>query len=211
MQHVVQLDFFIFRFANDGKWMKSLVEHIDRKVRTSDDLEEALAVAFKKEQFAKKDLLLRENKHVRKLYFIEQGILRTFYAHNDKEVSSWFYVEDQFITSWHGFYQQETSYEYIEALEDCIVYSIEYTEYQKLIETYPKFERFSRLLAEEQLAFIDSFSKGFMFMTAKDKYQLLLSSIPDIELRVQLGYIASFLGISQETLSRIRSSKWFLI
>jgi len=87
------------------------------------------------------------------------------------------------------------------------LFSFEYYDYKKLIETYPKFERFSRLLAEEQLAFIDLYSKGYMFMSAKEKYQLLLSNIPDIELRVKLGYIASFLGISQETLSRIRSSK----
>jgi len=111
------------------------------------------------------------------------------------------------MSSWYGFYKQETSYEYIEALEDCSVYAIEYHDYKKLIEVYPKFERFSRLLAEEQLAFIDLYSKGYMFMSAKEKYDLLLSNIPNIELRVKLGYIASFLGISQETLSRIRSSK----
>ncbi len=151
--------------------------------------------------------MLKEFKHVRKLYYIEKGIFRTYYIHNEKEITSWFYTENQFLTSWSGFYNQETSHEYIEALEEATIYSIEYSAYQKLINSYPSFERFTRLLAEEQLAFIDSFFKGYLFMTASEKYKLLLSIIPDIELRVKLGYIASFLGISQETLSRIRSIK----
>ena len=187
--------------------MKSLIAHISKQVPVSIELEKAIKSTFKEKRIQKQELLLKEHNYVRKLYFISNGILRTYYVHNGKEISSWFYVENQFLTSWSGFYKQETSYEYIEALEDCLVLSIEYYSYIKLIENYPKFERFSRLLAEEQLAFIDSYSKGYLFMTAKDKYQLLLSHIPNIELRVKLGHIASFLGISQETLSRIRSGK----
>jgi len=55
------------------------------------------------------------------------------------------------------------------------------------------------------LIFLDEFSKGWSFLSAKEKYQSLLSYFPDIELRVKLSYIASFLGISQETLSRLRT------
>ena len=187
--------------------MNHLIEHISKTIPISPELENTIRGVFKEEQIRKQELLLKEYNHVRKLYFVKKGILRTYYVHDEKEVTSWFYVENQFLTSWHGFYKQKASYEYIEALEDCVVFSIQYDEYKKLIESYPKFERFARLLAEEQLAFIDSYSKGYMFMSAKDKYNLLLSNIPNIELRVKLGYIASFLGISQETLSRIRSGK----
>lgn len=187
--------------------MENLLDHINKTIPISTELRQAIQTAFKKEAFLKEELLLKEYKQVRKLYFINKGILRTYYVHDGKEVTSWFYVENQFVTSWYGFYKQETSYEYIEALEDCSVFSIEYQDYMKLIDRYQKFERFARILAEDQLTFIDSFSKGYLFMSAKDKYNLLLTSIPDIELRVKLGYIASFLGISQETLSRIRSRK----
>jgi len=74
-----------------------------------------------------------------------------------------------------------------------------------LLKTDPAFERFGRILMEEQLAFIDYYFKGVLFMTAKEKYSLLLSYFPDITQRVNLGHIASFLGITQETLSRLRS------
>ena len=112
-----------------------------------------------------------------------------------------------FLTSWYSFYSQVQSFEYIETLEDSVVYAIDYTQYQKLLEQFPSMERFGRLLAEEQMAFLDNFSKGYMFLTAKEKYQLLLSIYPNVELHVKLGHIASFLGISQETLSRIRARK----
>ena len=77
----------------------------------------------------------------------------------------------------------------------------------KLIHEYRQFEGFARLLAEEQITFTDQFFKGYMFLSAMEKYQLLLQYFPDIELRVKLTYIASFLGISRETLSRIRAQK----
>ncbi len=184
--------------------MKNLLAQISKAVLVSAELEAAIEAAFRKEQIRKQDCILKEYDHVRKLYFIDEGLLRTYYIHDGKEVTSWFYSENQFITSWHGFYRQVASHEYIEALVDCTVFSIEYIKYQQLIDTFQKFERFSRLLAEEQLAFIDSYSKGYLYMSAKDKYDHLLSYVPDIELRVKLGHIASFLGISQETLSRIR-------
>lgn len=187
--------------------MEQLIAYIGKRIPVSIELKETIKTVFKKERFAKQALLLKEFQPVRKLYFINKGIFRTYYVHDGKEVTSWFYDEHQFLTSWHGFYKQEFSYEYIEALEDSVVFSIEYQAYLKLINTHQKFERFSRLLAEDQLAFIDSYSKGYMFMSAKDKYDLLLVNNPNIELRVKLGYIASFLGISQETLSRIRSRK----
>lgn len=187
--------------------MKSLIAHIQNRVRVSPELAESIGLLFKKEQVAKGGLLLKDGSHVRKLYFVSEGMFRTYYLYDGKEITSWFYSKDQFLTSWYGFYKQQVSYEYIEALEDCTVYAIEYSDYIKLIDDFQQFERFSRLLAEEQLAFIDVFSKGYMLMSARDRYKSLLTIIPDIELRVKLGYIASFLGISQETLSRVRSQK----
>ena len=92
-------------------------------------------------------------------------------------------------------------------LEDGTLLEISYEGMQDLYAQFARFERFGRVLMEEHLAFIDHFSRGYMFLSAKERYQQLLISFPDIELRVKLGQIASFLGISQETLSRIRSGK----
>lgn len=84
------------------------------------------------------------------------------------------------------------------------MYAITYDKYQKLIADFPAFGNFARLLAEEALAFLDYFSKSWSFLSASEKYALLQQYFPNIEQRVKLGQIATFLGISQETLSRIR-------
>ena len=187
--------------------MKNLIQSIHSKIQLSPTLKQAIESKFVRKDFSKSHTLLQEHQYCRQLYFLEKGVVRTYYFHNEKDVSSWFYHEGQFFTSWYSFFSQQPSFENIETLEDTIIYSIDYFTYQKLLEEFPKLERFGRLLAEEQTSGIDLFSKGYMFMSAREKYDLLLQMFPDVTLRVNLGHIASFLGITQETLSRIRKKK----
>ncbi len=184
--------------------MEQLLRHIEQKVRLDPEARSAIEGAFSSESVIKKQLVLRSEKTARKLYYVKEGMFRSFYSHDGKQVTSWFYAKDQWMTSWHSFYRQSPGFESIEALEDGLLYALDIHRYRALIKESRAFESFMRLLAEEQLAFMDSYFKGYMFMSAKEKYALLLSVFPDIELRVKLGYIASYLGISQETLSRLR-------
>lgn len=184
--------------------MQNLLQEIGNKCFLSPELQQQIISVFEEKKIKKGDKILNQGNKANYLYFIESGILHNYYYHDGKQVSSWFYHENQFITSWYSFYAQKQSFEEIECLENCILYQISYKNYQKLIADFPAFGNFARLLAEKMLTFLDEFSKGWSFLTAKEKYNLLLTYFPDIELRVKLGYIASFLGISQETLSRIR-------
>ncbi|MGB0838849.1 MAG: Crp/Fnr family transcriptional regulator [Chitinophagales bacterium] len=187
--------------------MEQLIQNIANRVPMTPALATAIKQTFKLETLHKNHQLLESSKTVRKLYFIQSGVFRTYYFHEDKAVTSWFYKTNQWMTSWHSFYSQQVSFENMEALENAIVYSIDLHQYRKLIQAFAPFERFMRLLLEEHLTFMDFYFKGYMFMSAKAKYDLLLSYFPDIELRVKLGYIASYLGISQATLSRLRNKK----
>ncbi|MEM9546445.1 MAG: Crp/Fnr family transcriptional regulator [Bacteroidota bacterium] len=187
--------------------MKNLLQNITTKTHLSVELAEEIKSRFKPIETAKGDKLLLQDRKADYLYFIEKGILHNYYFQDGRQVSSWFYREDQFITSWYSFYSQAPSFEEIECLEDCVLYRISYSNYQRLIADFPAFGNFARLLAEEMLSFLDHFSKGWAFLSAREKYQLLTEYFPDIEQRVKLGYIATFMGISQETLSRIRSKR----
>lgn len=162
---------------------------------------------FHKEEIAKGETLIGEGRVARKMYFVKEGILRTFYYDKDKEVTSWFYVESQFVSSWHSFYAQAPSFENIEAIEDCVLYSISYKDYQELLETDSSFSVFGRKLAEKFIIVLDYFSKSYQFLTAREKYNLILDTFPGIDQRVSLGLIASIMGASRETLSRIRAGK----
>lgn len=187
--------------------MQNLLQKIAEKAFLSSELQKQIFTKFQRIETKKGDTILNESNKANYLYFVEKGILHNYYFHNEKQISSWFYYEDQFITSWFSFYSQKPSFETIECLEDCILHQISYTNYQKLIADFPAFGNFARLLAEEILINIDLFSKSWSFLSAKEKYELLQEYFPKIELRIKLGLIASFLGISQETLSRIRAKK----
>ncbi|BDD09334.1 cyclic nucleotide-binding protein [Fulvitalea axinellae] len=186
--------------------MDRLLADIKARTPIPEDLEADIRSLFRKEEIKKNDVLLTEGRTCRKLYYLDTGIIRTYYYHDDKEITSWFYKEGFFVTSWYSFLTLEPSFEYIKATEDSILYSIDHKHYVNLQEKHPAFERFCRILSEEQVAFIDYYGKGYMFLSAKERYVRLLEYFPDIELRVKLGDIATHLGISQETLSRIRSS-----
>lgn len=188
--------------------MQQLHQYIAQRAFLNHRLKQRIESDFELISVAKGKIVLQEDSRPHYLYFINQGLLHNYYFLEDgRKVTSWFYAEHHFVTAWSGFYQQKPSFEIIETLEDCELYRISYSNYQKLIADFPAFGNFARLLAEEMLSFIDEFSKGWSFLSAKKKYQLVLSYFPDVELRVKLGLIASFLGISQETLSRLRASK----
>lgn len=185
--------------------METLLQAIQEKIKPSTELIQSMQEYFECLSIKKKIFLLREEQYCQYFYFLKRGIARTFYIHKEKEVSSWFYHEGLFFSSWNSFYTQSPSYEYIETLEDCELYRISYTNYQKLVHQFSEFNHFARLLAEENMAFSDLYYKGYLFLSAQERFSLLKEYFPDIELRVQLGYIASFLGISQATLSRLRA------
>ncbi|MEL7427444.1 MAG: Crp/Fnr family transcriptional regulator [Bacteroidota bacterium] len=182
----------------------SFLEYINARAPIERDLRAQLSDVFQTDQIDKAQLLVREGMVAHRIYFIQKGSARTYYLQDGKDVTSWFYREGQLVTSWSSFYKRVPSFENVELTEDSVVVSLSFDELQTFYREHPKMQEFGRLMVEEQLIFLDYFYRGFMFMSAKEKYELLLSIFPDVTQRVNLGHIASFLGISQETLSRIR-------
>ena len=187
--------------------MESLIYAINVKSKLTDEAILAIRSAFQRKKIAKGEVLLSEGGRCNHLYFLESGTIRCFYLNDSTEVTTWFYKEDMFISSWNSFYMKQPSFESIVAVEDCLVYAVHTDAFEQLLLEHGSIERFARLLAQEQVALLDSFAKGYLFLTAKEKYELMLNYFPDIEQRVKLGNLASFLGISQETLSRVRGGK----
>ncbi|MEM1220446.1 MAG: Crp/Fnr family transcriptional regulator [Bacteroidota bacterium] len=185
----------------------SLVDFIHNRVPLSDADKSMVYQLCKVETFPRGHRLIQQDRTANRIYFIQQGSARAYYIHEGKDVTSWIYPEGQLITSWTSFYTRTPSYENVELTEDAQVMSLTYEELQKLYQQSPKMQEFGRVIVEDQLVFIDYFYKGFMFMSAKEKYDLLLSIFPDVTQRVNLGHIATFLGITQGTLSRIRNQK----
>jgi len=160
---------------------------------------------FKKESVGKNQTLVREGQICTKLYFIEHGAGRSLYLKEDgKEITQWFFTEGKFMSSIESFFQQIPSIYYLEMLEDSVVYSITRENLDRLFEKYHNMEKFGRLLSTEMLTRVVNKLNALQFQTARERYEYMLTEFPDISTRVPLGYIASYLGMTQETLSRIR-------
>ncbi|MBJ7882495.1 Crp/Fnr family transcriptional regulator [Gelidibacter salicanalis] len=171
---------------------------------TPDELNDILS-HFKKESVAKNQILVRQGDVCKFLYFIEHGMGRSYYLNeNGKEITQWFFGVGKFMTSADSFFQQSPSLYYLEVLQDSLVYSISKEDIDQLFAKYHQMEKLGRLVTTEMLTKIVNKLNAIQFQTAKERYDYMLAEFPDIAHQVPLGHIASYLGMTQETLSRIR-------
>ncbi|PWH87151.1 Crp/Fnr family transcriptional regulator [Brumimicrobium oceani] len=160
---------------------------------------------FEKKKFSKNTMLIEQGEICKTLYFIESGIGRSYFLKKDgKEVTQWFFGSGKFMSSVDSFFQQTPSLYYLEIIEDSVVYSISKSKMDELFSKYHKMEHFGRQVSIEMLTKVVNKLNAIQFQTAKERYEYMLEEFPDISHRVALGHIASYLGMTQETLSRIR-------
>ncbi len=115
--------------------------------------------------------------------------------------------EGDFLISIVSFYTRQPAHEYMELLEESTLLSITYTQLQQLYRDFPEFNIVGRLLTEKYYVMSELRTQNLRMQTALERYQQLLTDFPDIFGRVPLKYIASHLGISPETLSRLRGQR----
>ena len=182
-------------------FLKSLVDF------SEEELTDILS-NFEREDIPKNEVLVEQGKICRKLYFVEKGIGRNYYLNSDgKEITQLFFGEGRFMSSLESFFQESPSTYNLELLEDSVIMSITKERLDLLFDRYHKMEKLGRLLATEMLTKVVQKINAIQFQTAQERYEYMLTEYPDITYRVPLGLIASYLGMSQETLSRIRKRK----
>lgn len=184
--------------------MRALFELFSSIHPMSDGLQKALFELLKKKEVAKKTYLLKTGHVCDHIFFIEKGIFRCFYIVNEKEISSWFMKEEDVIISVESFFKRKPSYESIQAIEDSIVHYISYKELNWLYVNFIEFNVIGRVLTENYYTLSEQRLYSIRSMKAVDRYSYLLTHFPDLIRRVPSGYIASYLGITTETLSRIK-------
>lgn len=169
--------------------------------------EQAFMGAWKCWDLEKDHVLLREKMVSDYIYFIDKGIARIFYHKNDKEITEWIAMDQQFFLSITSFFQRSPSHLSIHTLEHARVYGIHHTDFMSLADRYHEVERLLRKMVTSSLILSQIRMDSIQFETAHQRYERLLKTYPEIVQRVPLMYIASFLGVTLETLSRIRSSR----
>lgn len=173
----------------------------------SENIIEYLYENLKELEVPKKKFILRQGRICTNIYFVKKGLLRCFYIKNDREINSWFMKENDVIISVESFFNQARSYENIQALEDCLLYYINYNELQHLYNSYPEFNFVGRILVEKYYKLSEQRLYSLRMQKGVDKYSFIMNNFPHLIQRVPSKYIASYLGITEETLSRIRALK----
>lgn len=164
--------------------------------------------AFEQVTTKKKKDLLVTGQICDYLYFINKGCLRSFYI-DSKGIEHIYQIrmDNSWISDLKSFFSQSPSKYNIEALEDSYLLRISHERFEQLLTEIPRLERYFRILFQK--AYINALDRlnATMWETAMDRYNEMLKENPEIFQRVPLVYIASYLGITPESLSRIRRQK----
>ncbi|MGL5890644.1 MAG: Crp/Fnr family transcriptional regulator [Bacteroidia bacterium] len=151
--------------------------------------------------------LVREGQYSDKLWFIVRGAVRAGYLKDGRDITDWFAFEHQFINSIQSYFMNLPSLHFIEVLETAELIEFSRSSIEKACTTHIEIERLARISITHTMIQLQQRIVGLQFEPAKQKLDNLLQLHPQIMQRVPLMYIASHLGITLETLSRIRSSK----
>lgn len=149
--------------------------------------------------------LMEANKVIPYLYFISKGIARAYASTSENDITFWFGSEGQCILSMKSYVEDKPGYESIELLEDCELYQLETESLKKLFNEDIHIANWGRKLAEAEMIKSEELIISRQFKTSLERYKDLMFYQSDLLKRVQLGYIASYLGITQVSLSRIRA------
>lgn len=142
------------------------------------------------------------------IYFILKGSIRTYYRDkNQDDITSWLLFEGDLAISIYSFYNQAPSFEAMEALEDTWVLALSYGDLMNLYQRHIELNYIGRTLTEAYYIKSEDKANALRMLTARERYEQLVKSHPTILQRVSLRYVASYLGITQSTLSRIRRRK----
>lgn len=162
---------------------------------------------FKQEEVPARTILLQEGKVSRKMYFIEKGCLRTWVNNDGKEITTQFFFEGNSVSSIESFRTNQPSLYSIETIEPCVLQTITQKEFQMVVEQSPEIKKrfeehlFKRLFQTQQLFF------SYLKNSPQQRYEDLITQYPHIVQRVPQHYIASYLGITSVSLSRIRNRR----
>jgi CRP-like cAMP-binding protein len=154
----------------------------------------------------KKELLIREGEVCRFTAFIVKGCLRYFYTVEGNEHTGQFFFENSWYTDYESFLSGKPSNQSIEVLEKTELLLLDKKQLEELYNQHPRFERFGRLMAERAYLGARKRSEAFTNQSAEERYLRLIKERPKVFERIPQHYIASYLGIKPQSLSRIRKN-----
>jgi CRP-like cAMP-binding protein len=187
--------------------MDKLLQILNQFMPLSPELISELSACIFTRKTKKGEIIVSEGDVCDYIFFIAKGSLRGFYFHEGREITSWIEFENDFSSATYSFVTRKPGFENIESTENSILYVISYNDLNRIYKNHPEFNYIGRLLTEKYYVGLMERTICLQYQTATERYEQLVSNQPYMLQRASLGHIASYLGISQETLSRIRKKK----
>lgn len=186
---------------------KEVARELARKYSTMTheelDVLESVLVPMK---FSKGEIILREGEVCRNIYYVERGLIRQFYFKNGKQITEHLGVDRTIFMCIESLFHEEPTHLQVEALEASYIYALPKHRLEQVALHNVNIQILFRKILEESLVISQVMADLVRFETAQERYRKFCKLAPQIVLRAPLVYVASFLQMTPETLSRVRSS-----
>ncbi len=185
--------------------MKRFIENLEVAFQPGDNALQALQSCMKVVRLEKDQLYLKEGDVSVRIGFVEQGALRQFYGSPEKEYCNDFYFENSVVCCFGSMLSGQPSAFNIAAIEKCEILSFDYVDVLDLIEEHTALRQFSSFLLQEHILQSEKRYAELLRSSPEERFRRLLENHPKIFRRIPLRYVASYLNITPETLSRYRA------
>jgi len=185
--------------------MKNIETILDEIYKIPDASQKNIIALITEVKYPKGHRLLSADRVERNIYFIQKGLVRAYTHSTDDEITFWFGKEGDTVVSMRSYVDNRRGYENIELLEDSTVYKLDVAELSQLFTKDIHIANWGRKFAEQELLKTEERFIARQVKTAMERYRELIKRNPEFIQRIQLSYIASYLGITQVSLSRIRA------
>jgi CRP-like cAMP-binding protein len=182
---------------------ESFKSYIKSRTELDEDSLMKVLSCFSSKMIKGESIFLRPGQYSRDYHFIVSGAIRVYFKNDDREITGWIAIENNFVTDLMSLRSGKPSNFYFETIEDTVVMSIDSNMMEKLYNEYPAWQAFGRNLWEEAFVAMLESIMNYQTMTADERY-LHLMKHTDLLNRIPLKYLSSYLGITQTSLSRLR-------
>jgi CRP-like cAMP-binding protein len=191
-------------FNNQILSVQKLIQLLDAIIPLSAGLEKHLRSKIRRIDYQKGDIILAEGAVCQSIFYIESGLVRSFYRLNGKEVSNWFMKEGDICISVLSFLRQTPSYDILVALEPCLCWGITHGQLEETYKKYPAFNVHGRMISNEYYCRSEERIFAMRRQAPQDKYEQLMKQDPELVLRVPNSQMASYLDVGGRTYDMIR-------
>jgi len=187
--------------------MQEHIDEINKIIPLTFEEREQIGNYFCTKLIKKNSFLIKEGQNCNDVFFVQSGMLRVYYLdENGDEITCYFVREKEFISSYTSFLTQTPTKENIQAIEDCNLFSISRSNLETLSQEIPKIQLFRRVIAENLFIAMERRISMLQSATAQERYERIIKENPNYILNIPQQYIASFLGITPQHLSRLRKN-----